>query len=56
MLLVCLTMILTASCTAPVASDCSWVRGIVVNDADRITRPTAEQIAAHNRKVEAFCR
>jgi hypothetical protein len=56
MLLACLTMIFTTSCTATVVSDCAWVRGIVVNAEDRITRPTAEQIVAHNRKVAGFCR
>ena len=56
MLLVCLTMSLIASCAAPAASDCAWVRRIIVADADVITRPTAEQIVAHNRKVVEFCR
>ena len=55
-LLVCLMMSLIASCTAPVATSCAWVKQIVVADGDRITRPTAEQIVAHNRKVAAFCR
>jgi hypothetical protein len=56
MLAVCLTLILMTSCTTVVASDCAWVRQITVNDADEITRPTAEQIVAHNRKVAEFCR
>lgn len=57
MLLVCLMLIFTMSCTAAkVASDCAWVKRIVVNEADVITRPTAEQVVAHNRKVAEFCR
>lgn len=56
MLLACLTMLFIASCTETVASDCAWVKRIVVNDEDRITRPTARQIVAHNRKVVEFCR
>ena len=56
MLAVCLMLILTASCATVVASDCAWVRQITVNEADVISRPTAEQIVAHNRKVVEFCR
>ena len=44
------------SCMTTVATDCAWVRRIIVNDEDVITRSTAEQIVAHNRKVAAFCR
>ena len=33
-----------------------WAKRIQVNEQDFITRPTAEQIVAHNRKVAAFCR
>lgn len=56
MFLACLTLIFMTSCVAPVASECGWAREIVVNDGDIITRPTAEQIVAHNRKVRANCR
>jgi len=56
MLLLCLMLIFTMSCTAKIAGDCAWVRRIVVNEADVISRPTAEQIVAHNRKVDEFCR
>jgi hypothetical protein len=55
-LAVCLMLIFMTSCTTVVSSDCAWVRQIVVNDGDEITRPTAEQIVAHNRKVAEFCR
>lgn len=33
-----------------------WAKQIQVNGGDVITRPTAEQIVAHNRKVTRFCR
>lgn len=56
MLLACLTMLFIASCTEMVASDCAWVKRIIVNAEDKITRPTAGQIVAHNRKVAEFCR
>lgn len=56
MFLGCLMLLFTTSCTGTIASDCAWVRQIVVNEEDRITRPTAEQIVAHNRKVREFCR
>jgi len=32
------------------------MRQIVVNEKDKISRPTAEQIVAHNRKIIEFCR
>lgn len=54
--LVCLMLTFTQSCTATPVSECAWVRQIVVADGDSLTRATAEQIVAHNRKVEAFCR
>jgi len=38
------------------ADQCSWVKKIIPNEQDFITRPTAEQIVAHNRKVTQFCR
>lgn len=56
MLLACLMLIFTASCVTTVASDCAWVRRIVVSEDDVITRSTAGQIVAHNRKVAEFCR
>ena len=56
MLLALPMMIFIASCTETVASDCAWVKRITVNAEDQITRPTAEQIVAHNRKVGEFCR
>ena len=50
-------MSLIVSCAAPaVKNNCAWVKQIIVNDGDTITRPTAEQIVAHNRKVVEFCR
>jgi phage terminase large subunit-like protein len=36
--------------------ECSWSKRIVVTDSDQLSRPTKEQIVAHNRKVSAFCR
>ena len=37
-------------------SGCSWARRIIVAEDDLLTRPTAEQIMAHNRAVEVFFR
>lgn len=54
--LVCLMLIFTTSCAGPEGNECGWARLIVVNGEDHISRRTAEQIVAHNRKVEAFCR
>ena len=50
------TLLLLTSCAGPATTECGWVRSITVADGDTITRPTAEQIVAHNRKVERFCR
>jgi hypothetical protein len=47
-------LIWTASCAT--ADECSWAKRIVVSESDELTRPTKEQIVAHNRKVTAFCR
>lgn len=54
-LLALATMIFSASCAAT-SDGCAWVQKITVSDADVITRPTAEQIVAHNRAVQKFCR
>ncbi len=54
MLLVLATMSLLGSCAT--GGECSWAKKIYVNEGDVITRPTALQIVAHNRKVAAFCR
>lgn len=48
--------IFTASCATVPKSECAWVREIDVADEDVITRPTAEKIVDHNRKVVEFCR
>lgn len=53
-LLILAMMSLLGSCER--GGECFWVKQVVVSDGDRITRPTAEQIVAHNRKVSAFCR
>ena len=52
--LVLATMSLLGSCAT--GGECSWAKRIQVNEQDVITRPTAEQIVAHNRKVAEFCR
>ena len=54
--LACLILIFTTSCTGSGGNECSWARQIVVNGEDQISRRTAEQIVAYNRKVDAFCR
>jgi hypothetical protein len=48
-----LMLIFMTSCTA---DDCVWAKKIIVSEQDVVTRPTAEQIVVHNRKVERFCR
>lgn len=48
-----LMLIFMTSCAA---NDCSWAKRIVVDEKDTLVRTTAEQVVAHNRKVERFCR
>ena len=43
-----------SACAA--GSGCSWARRIIVAEEDLLTRSTKEQIVAHNRGVEEFCR
>ncbi len=52
---VLLTLSLTGCSTAP-SADCAWVKRIITNSDDVLTRPTKEQITAHNLKVQQFCR
>lgn len=40
---------------SPTLSQCDWVKVIVTDPADVLTRPTKEQIVAHRYKVECFC-
>ena len=42
--------------TSCVANECSWAKRIIVDEQDALVRATAEQIVAHNRKVDRFCR
>ena len=42
--------------TSCAANECSWAKRIIVDEQDALVRATAEQIVAHNRKVERFCR
>jgi hypothetical protein len=42
--------------TSCAANECSWTKRIIVDEKDALVRATAEQIVAHNRKVERFCR
>lgn len=44
-----------ASC-ATAAPECAWAKRIVTAEGDQLARGTKEQIVAHNRKVDAFCR
>jgi hypothetical protein len=46
--------ILIASCAT--GAECAWSKRIVTNAADHLSRGTKEQIVAHNRKIDAFCR
>ena len=57
--ILCLTLSLTASCSLldPLRkSECNWAKPIVTAPEDTLTRPTKEQIVAHNLKVKEFCR
>jgi hypothetical protein len=52
-------VLLTIGCTSCMTSpstDCAWVRRITLAPEDSLSRATLEQIAAHNLKVQAFCR
>jgi hypothetical protein len=49
-------LLLLAGCASPPAADCAWVREIIPASEDQLTRNTAVQILAHNRKVREFCR
>jgi hypothetical protein len=53
--LVLTTLLFTTSC-AGAASECAWVRRISIDPKDSLSRTLAQQIVAHNRKVEEFCR
>ena len=57
MLLVCLALTSTANCAVtPAPNECAWAALILVSPRDVLTRATREQIVAHNRQVERFCR
>lgn len=47
--------LLLAACARAPASDCAWVKPILVSRADVLSAGTAGQIVAHNRKWERFC-
>jgi hypothetical protein len=50
-----LTILSLTSCAAIRGTECSWESIITVSRDDKLTRLTAEQIIAHNEKVEKFC-
>lgn len=50
----CVPDVLTRSSNAE--TECVWVKKILINAGDILTRQTAEEIVSHNRKVEEFCR
>ncbi len=52
----CVVLAMMIFMTSCAGNECGWAKKIVLDEADVITRPTAEQIVAHNRKVERFCR
>lgn len=54
LLLIFPMMILMTSCGG--GDPCGWVKKIKPSIGDVFTRPTKEQIVAHNRKVDRFCR
>ena len=41
---------------APTADQCTWVKTIVTDPADVLTRSTKKQIVALDRKVKCFCK
>lgn len=49
-------MPLLATCASIAGTECAWSSVITVSKDDALTRLTAEQIIAHNRKVEKFCK
>ncbi len=54
-----LSLSLTSGCgilNAIKGTECSWSKEIEVSKDDLFTRLTAEQIVAHNLKVQEFCR
>jgi hypothetical protein len=52
----CLYLMIGSIGSCATGDECSWSKRIVVADSDQLSRPTKEQIVAHNRKVSAFCR
>ncbi len=53
-----LSLTLTSACAGTGVTECAWVRIISVTEGEisRLTTGTKRQIAAHNEKVETFCR
>ena len=53
-----LSLTLTSACASTGATECAWVKVISVTEGEinRLTLDTKRQIAAHNEKVETFCR
>ena len=43
-------------CASIRETECAWAAVITVSKDDHFTRLTAEQILAHNEKVEEFCK
>jgi len=49
-------MLLLPSCASIRGTECAWVQIITVSKEDKLTRITAEEIVAHNEKIERFCK
>jgi hypothetical protein len=49
-------MLLLSGCPNIRGTECSWASIITVSKDDKLTRLTAEEIVAHNEKVERFCK
>jgi len=58
-LIVVLSAISLAGCMKPevkiVDTSCDWVKPIFVRKADKLSRPTATEILAHDDKWKQFC-
>jgi len=51
-----LMLLSLTGCASIRETECAWAAVITVSKDDHFTRLTAEQILAHNEKVEEFCK
>jgi hypothetical protein len=55
MFIVSAMLIWLNGCTTISGTECAWAEAILPSKDDVLTRGTAEQIVAHNEKVQRFC-